>query len=919
MMDSQRPSLHPNVNIEVLQGDAQLPFSATGANQGAIEEFVILPEQSLNKVTQNAHIVSLRKRQFECQVTQLIEALRAGKTICLSGLQHNPVLLRQLESLLCQPPHLLIFGKREEFPKLNLRITWPAGKEIPSPVWRTYLETALPSVPVVPIEPQFVQPFEQFERLYQALENLTSATYCPACPPADIHGLFNKVMVQAGCEQAMDGSDDLLPYHIYKAVNSVVLKEYRGNPEVYGYLKNLSCRLFQDHADNEPWIDREYLKNWLKQHHWFSKSDIQKAFWSLAKAFPVTQFQSSQTPGANDVNQMMAVLVLLASGDDEAELLQRLDYTTLNKQSLPSARQTLATYKSRSLQQEKQFFNQLVSLPCEQRRPGCVHQQVRRLADAAREGEAALQTAVQQVLTPEACQDGSLVAALCSDQFDWEIWEQRRINRLADKVRQHPVVFIKGETGAGKSHIAEAVARMLNPDLSPHVITVGPETELSDLLGRVALKPGEDQTQTVPAPLRLWAEQISSKLVVLVIDEANLAIPELWNCLKGLFETPPCLYAHGERIPVSPQHRIIMTGNPDHFSGRRMNELLRVHAPQLYYKPLNPAFVQNKVLHLGLTETLTALPCISPADAHEAVPYLVETIGVLYTLYQQQLPGRVFTPRDLSDIISRIQTILATHSSPVSLTEAGMNGLVWQALDDALGGEFPPALQLRKNALEHWYMSRKQTDNSLICAQQNRFEKFYDDWVLAQAASPVASQLDCTNDSVRLLMRHIWLEQHRSQQELTANTPHRGRHATVIVGPAGRGKSALLDQQLTFMCCQNGAPPPRQINAGSSSWELLQQAVKEAKKLGRPLIVSELNLLKSEEIEGLLNNATTGKAAPGFHLYITVNPASFSGRHRFSPALKNRMTCLSIGDYTDQDIQTIGRRVFVRHTNESQL
>ena len=67
--------------------------------------------------------------------------------------------------------------------------------------------------------------------------------------------------------------------------------------------------------------------------------------------------------------------------------------------------------------------------------------------------------------------------------------------------------------------------------------------------------------------------------------------------------------------------------------------------------------------------------------------------------------------------------------------------------------------------------------------------------------------------------------------------------------------------------------------------------------------------MKSEEIEGLLSNTITGRAVPGFHLYTTVNPASFIGRHRFSPALKNRFTCLIISEYTDQDIKTIANKV----------
>ena len=247
---------------------------------------------------------------------------------------------------------------------------------------------------------------------------------------------------------------------------------------------------------------------------------------------------------------------------------------------------------------------------------------------------------------------------------------------------------------------------------------------------------------------------------------------------------------------------------------------------------------------------------------------------------------------------------------PVKLTTEGLNGLAWQAFEQTLGAEISEQKRYEKKALKIWYEKQKPMDDSLTKAQHERFEKFHCQWLLEQRKQvDTATQLDCTNDSVRLLMRHIWLEQQRSQHEKQTEKLHRGRHATVISGPAGRGKSALLDQQLTSMCLQAKQPLPKQINAGHSSWELLQQAINEAKEKGYPLIVSELNLLKSEEIEGLLNNTITGRAAPGFHLYTTVNPASFIGRHRFSPALKNRFTCLSISEYTDQDIKTIANKV----------
>ena len=654
----------------------------------------------------------------------------------------------------------------------------------------------------------------------------------------------------------MEGCDSLQPCHYSRAVNSVVLKEYRANREVYSYLKQLSARLFLPEAPVD-WFDQEHLQKWLTRHPIFDRETVRQQFWSLARAFPATMFSGSQIPEDQDVERLTAILVVLATKDN-SELRQRgQEFARLSDAALSAAERTLAGLHNRPRHREKNVHN-------------------------------------------------------------WQSWEQRRIRRLAEKVRHNPVVCIKGETGAGKSYIAEAVARTLNPDQTPQIITVGPETELSDLLGRLVLKPadaamdtGQDDrdlhTERLPAPLTLWAQKRSDKPVVLIIDEANLATPELWNCLKGLYEQPPYLHVHGERVPVSPQHRIIMTGNPDHFSGRRMNELLRTRAPQLYYNPLDPSFVQEQVLRPGLTEVLAPFTTENN-DAH--VEQLVSAIELLYQHYRSLLPGRVFTPRDLTDLVSRIQATLTDNKPPVRLTAEGLNGLVWQAFEDALGGEVSEQRQDEKKALKIWYGNQRPMDDSLTRARQEKFEQFYNQWLFDQGKpSGTGSGFDYTNDSVRTLMRRIWLEQQRSLHEKKTGTPHRGRHATVISGPAGRGKSALLDQQLTSMCRQAGQPLPKQINAGHSSWELLLQAVSEARQQGYPLIISELNLLKSEEIEGLLNNAITGQAAPGFHLYTTVNPASFAGRHRFSPALKNRFTCLGIPEYTDRDIRTIANRI----------
>ena len=925
------------VRIEHCDGNSQLPLSASNP----MEEFVILPEQSLTKIAQQTEIVSLQQRQFKCSLNRLITCLKEGTPVCLSGLQSNPVLLRQLETLLCSPPHLVLYGQRETFPNMQLTITWPKNREIPSPVWQAFALSDTGNASGQQIDETMETEswaLPAFSKLYSTLDHLKVATYCPSDPPGDLQQLFQKVLDQARSEQEMDGCEELLPCHFHQAVSSVVLKEYRASQEVYSYLKHLSARLFL--TETSGWIDREYLQEWLARHPLPDRSAVRKEFWSLARAFPATMFENQQVPDKKDEDKLLAILILLASPDNSKLRQQARDFAKLSDRDLTAASETLAELHNRSRQREKTFYKRLACLDRADRQSGSLREQAWTLACAELQGETALQEAAGNLLTETARTQTGLWQMLCAREHDWQSWEQHRVRRLAEKVRRNPVVCIKGETGAGKSYIAEAVARSLNSGQSPQVITVGPETELSDLLGKLVLKPGDAametsqgegqgeeneadlHTERLPAPLSQWVQTPAqdNKPVVLIIDEANLAIPELWNCLKGLYETPPCLHIHGDRLPVSPSHRIIMTGNPDHFSGRRMNELLRIRAPQLYYKPLTPAFIQEKVLRPGLTEVLAQFMANQEIDKEilqPCVDQMISSIGLLYQQYQLLLPKRTFTPRDLTDLISRIQaTLMATpmersaEHGTTAFTVEGLNGLVWQAFEDALGGEVSEQKQAEKTALKVWFGNKQPFDNSLTNAQQKAFEQFYSQWLLdrGKQQSP-GIRFDYSNDSVRILMRRIWLEQQRSSYEKITGTLHRGRHATVISGPAGRGKSALLDQQLTLMCQQAGQPLPKQINAGHSAWELLQQEVCKAKQQGYPLIISELNLLKSEEIEGLLNNAITGQAAPGFHLYTTVNPDSFVGRHRFSPALKNRFTCLSISEYTDQDIRIIASAV----------
>ena len=116
---------------------------------------------------------------------------------------------------------------------------------------------------------------------------------------------------------------------------------------------------------------------------------------------------------------------------------------------------------------------------------------------------------------------------------------------------------------------------------------------------------------------------------------------------------------------------------------------------------------------------------------------------------------------------------------------------------------------------------------------------------------------------------------------------NRGRTATVVSGPPGWGKDLILDRVVRLW--QPGQPLIH-LNANPDHWRSVVDAIKRAMTEGLIISISELNVVTSSDLEGVLNSGITGQAAPGFHLFATMNPASFMGREVFSPALKSRCT-----------------------------
>ena len=546
-------------------------------------------------------------------------------------------------------------------------------------------------------------------------------------------------------------------------------------------------------------------------------------------------------------------------------------------------------------------------------------------------------------------------------QADWKEWHEQQLQKLTTLVKHNPLVFLKGEPGAGKSWSATKVAQRLNPNQEPVTMTAGPQSEQLQLLRKpvienylnidiaelenlnlydddndgqaleailkehgiqegnrysLPLTPPVERAlkQTLSSqargllgmfrdtrmhyedgPLLKWAKtpSVNGNPVVLIIDEANLAPSALWDIFQGLGGPKPSLCFGGQCLPLTAEHRIIMTGNPETASGRESSLNLRCQAATLYYPPLPNDFLKHCILQPRL-ETMNL-------DLKQQT-WISEALVTLWQRFKDLTPEHEFTPRDIHEICDRLDLYLAleeqaqaqqgkTVSEPTS--DAILFQLAWLSVSETLGGGCHTAQEALTSLYQwsrHAFMGQQQIP--VVAADQN----FYALLLALQNSDGFCSQ----GKSVEQLARVYWCALNKRRSEKERQQVFAGKHATLVEGPAGRGKDALLHQ-----VCKQTRTPYVHLNAGSDDWQNIREALQKAALNGEVVVISELNLLPSQYLEGELNDILTGAAKPGFHLFATVNPPEFSGRERLSSALQSRFVTCTIGDYSDKELDVI--------------
>ncbi|WP_448218311.1 AAA family ATPase [Endozoicomonas sp. 2B-B] len=917
-------------------------------------------QTSFSQLFDNIHITSEQKAHFgRCQ-SDFQMALTAGKPVVILGLETNPALAQLLEPLVVGQP-LLLSGQLQAYPDAHVTLLWPESAKSSSSVLSSMIAMGKPCPEVDIWEINALRhgihraelPEQALNEIYEVFETVPGGLCIPL--PEITEGLLNNLILAARRAQQVDQSTLLLPCHWRKAINSVVTHGARQHPSVRDFMKVACWHLLPDKTpdinkksdeNQAAWVDPDRLHDIIMTAPRLDRAFVKENLWQLARAFDPAVFKAQQLrlrykrPFLSDEEEALDRLCALIAAHGPEEKRDAVAYQLEVDPATAGPSQPLAIRPARQIKrlQDALACGWLLILPAGQLRSNVIHALATDCFHIAR-GEYVTENPdaerierIEKRLLQSMQWTGSndqFLSALAHDLYHGEMGqkdrESRRLSRLHDRLTDSPVIFLEGETGTGKSYFS---AKMAKASGQAAIISLGPSDSEQTLMKRWQWQEHADGDRSMKLENRTlmeWAGTRSDKgegcvggnYITLVLDEANLAKAGSLASLNGLWEPEPCIYVNGHPVKVSAKHRVILTGNPDHYSGRQLDPVLKEKLLRAYYPRLDRAFLRDRVVEPALVNQLQRH--LTGLQINKILPGATGSVMTLWQHYQELLPDHEFTPRDLTDICSWVGWYLDRGlSKGDSVSCEQVNSLIQQSFRDVLGPEISETQKDALSALEIWFAARYPLDNTL--SDNVRIQILNDiQQPFMQFAEKNRPEFDTSGLAVIELVQRLGQDLSRCQQAYYRKVKHGGRQATLIQGPAGRGKDATLNlmiESVKQQARQKGETMPEVflLNACDCSWDKVCEAIHKAKVEGGIVVISEMNLIESQHLEGELNDILAGDAHPGFHLFATINPPEYSGRKPLSPALKGRFRHLPIRQYKQTELQTIAEKVLPQTT-----
>jgi hypothetical protein len=432
-------------------------------------------------------------------------------------------------------------------------------------------------------------------------------------------------------------------------------------------------------------------------------------------------------------------------------------------------------------------------------------------------------------------------------------------------LKNNRALFLQGPPGAGKSFTVQKLVKQL----SYRGVPFNP--------GAIGRRHTADFKDTLLA----WAKYKSiapTDYVFLTVDEANLAEPEFWQCLAGVFSSQPHLCLNGEVIPLTPQHKILFTGNASAMAGRSSQAIIDEHFETVQVPEMTREHLRKEVLE-------------EYQKRFNFPEHLLNALLDLHEHCNKVFPAHLGTVRNLKNVLVRIaadQDAAYKANKDFDLYTSLLNNFL-----DIYGGHLAPAQQV---ALKQWLIKKLQVDPGPAPA----FELESEDVLVTSSVRDLAGQI----------ARELDLRSYRMADK-SDNPLLQSSHRTLIIqGPPGRGKDVVAEAVLKargMRLGQGAKADGKQPDDAKTFFTItagvgmpaLRKLIDHAKEVGAVVVISELNLLPAEVLEGEFNDLLTGEGAkPGFMLIGTINPPSYEGREPLSDAFCNRVRFVEIADYS---------------------
>jgi hypothetical protein len=793
------------------------------------DAFVYTFEKQESRTGKNAQDEPLR---FLPKTLQLIEDLKAGKTVVLRGLDNDPLdplpgrelpkLARELGTLLNPPHYLLVNGKRLSFAKdgeLKGRLIVLCGDkrlldahplsprytdERSTSLWRRDVvhrlveELGVPKKVVDDNLPRLLKVFEMLAGL-GAMEKRT-----PPANYATIKNLFRLVVIPAS-SMPRDAMDDVLARHLRSLFKDMLIGGRRRSETAadksYAQLKACLKVVFPEWTSpmRDESLHRERLQGLLgRVNH---KKDIERLSWQFLDAFSpdiirkvYEKYPAAFTSGVRDGRFEADVLALVCASVREHKLRP-------------------PRWLRREVAQSRNAPPPFAPPPSRYERSPKV-----------------------KALTRAKKIDGKIALVKAAGAG----------------------VFLQGPQGGGKSHWIGEIK-------DGHVYTA-----------QVA----DDGKTSFADAVHAWA--IDPEPATLVVDEANLATPGVYDLLRQVFADRQVydVKDHCFRT-LSENHHVIFTGNSNRLPGRKDHLVVRESFGVVQFKQM-----EQEALRKVFVEPLLRDAVRAGKVGETNAEFIANNVLSIHERLCRAFPALGLSGRNLKVYVEQVLCSLTGSSEP-NLTQININ--LARAAMQVYAGGLPPN---RRGVVRTWLARHCRIDAGRLS------EPLYDEPAVKNALA--LAGLAPTPRTVEFAGGvSWWLDTLESSS----------RPALLIEGPHSRGKDDVVKAVLASHRKKQGEDFFH-LNASLHDVDSLFGAIEKAYANGHVVLVSELNQIHADILEGRLNALLAGQSGiqgkPGFALIATVNPG-YEGTAPMSAALKNRMQRMVLDGYAPNELTAIAK------------